>query len=487
MNRWLSELVEASSEREPDPEFEHVSDGALVEAFSTQASVIAAQTCRWLLMLAEIVRRRLWAEDGALTPAAWLSWKVSLGSSTAREHVRVALALADWPELRERFAEGRISYSKVRAITRYGTPAMEELLLQFAEHATGAELERILRSFDRTGGAQPREGTDPYERRSFSHRVLDDGMLEIRLRLPVEDGLAAVNTVEQRAGQLAREVRRAQQAQSSCSDGSASAEAVDDGGNHRLVPLSALRADAAAEALAEMAAELPEDTSGEDRHLVVLHAPAGALGAPREGESTAVAVEDRGGTALPGMSSRVLRRLSCGGRVRTVTYDEDGEVAGVGNERRRPTTRQRMELFLRDRHCRFPGCGARRGLHAHHIIHWGDGGPTELWNLALLCAAHHRFVHDRGWTVIHDGAGAFRFRPPEREVLPPAAELPGTEPDEFRWPTGVDGTADDRYVYHRGQLQPDHDGSPIDIDACLFVLYQELDRLRAPESVAAAA
>ena len=28
--------------------------------------------------------------------------------------------------------------------------------------------------------------------------------------------------------------------------------------------------------------------------------------------------------------------------------------------------------------CAVPGCGATRGLHAHHIRHWEDGGPTEL-------------------------------------------------------------------------------------------------------------
>ena len=45
-----------------------------------------------------------------------------------------------------------------------------------------------------------------------------------------------------------------------------------------------------------------------------------------------------------------------------------------------------------------PGCGARAGLHAHHIWHWEDGGPTELWNLLLVCPFHHR-LHHRG--IIH--------------------------------------------------------------------------------------
>jgi HNH endonuclease len=49
--------------------------------------------------------------------------------------------------------------------------------------------------------------------------------------------------------------------------------------------------------------------------------------------------------------------------------------------------------------CVVPGCGATRGLHAHHIRHWEDGGPTELANLVLLCPYHHR-LHHRGVITI---------------------------------------------------------------------------------------
>jgi hypothetical protein len=45
------------------------------------------------------------------------------------------------------------------------------------------------------------------------------------------------------------------------------------------------------------------------------------------------------------------------------------------------------------------GCGATRGLHAHHIWHWEDGWPTELTNLVLVCPYHHR-LHHRGLLTI---------------------------------------------------------------------------------------
>ncbi len=71
----------------------------------------------------------------------------------------------------------------------------------------------------------------------------------------------------------------------------------------------------------------------------------------------------------------------------------------------RAVTEQQMELLrFRDRHCAFPGCESTLFLHAHHVRHWADGGRTELDNLTLLCGAHHRRVHEGGWTI--------RGRPP---------------------------------------------------------------------------
>ena len=62
---------------------------------------------------------------------------------------------------------------------------------------------------------------------------------------------------------------------------------------------------------------------------------------------------------------------------------------------------RRLRRALEYRHptCAVPGCGATRGLHAHHIQHWEDGGPTELHNLVLLCPYHHR-LHHRGIITI---------------------------------------------------------------------------------------
>jgi len=76
-------------------------------------------------------------------------------------------------------------------------------------------------------------------------------------------------------------------------------------------------------------------------------------------------------------------------------FERHGQVIGSGRSTRTISRRLRRALEHRDRCCVVPGCGATRGLHAHHIRHWEDGGPTDLDNLVLLCPYPHR-LHHRG-------------------------------------------------------------------------------------------
>lgn len=71
----------------------------------------------------------------------------------------------------------------------------------------------------------------------------------------------------------------------------------------------------------------------------------------------------------------------------------------------------RRALEVRDRACRFPGCGLRF-TDGHHVVHWADGGETSLRNCVLLCRHHHRLVHEGGWTVAWWGEGRPVFHDP---------------------------------------------------------------------------
>jgi hypothetical protein len=81
---------------------------------------------------------------------------------------------------------------------------------------------------------------------------------------------------------------------------------------------------------------------------------------------------------------------------------ESGAAAEVGPRTRVVPPRMRRALEIRDRGCRFPGCGSRY-TEAHHIRHWADGGPTQMDNLVLACKAHHRLLHEGRFRVRMDG------------------------------------------------------------------------------------
>src|ERR1700730_10244914 len=84
--------------------------------------------------------------------AAWLSWKCAVASGTAREHVRVARSLPALPAIRAEFAAGRLSYAKVRALTRIAKPETDVDLAEMAAPMTANQLERFARAHRKVTG-----------------------------------------------------------------------------------------------------------------------------------------------------------------------------------------------------------------------------------------------------------------------------------------------------------------------------------------------
>src|SRR5437879_862109 len=79
---------------------------------------LAAMEARWLSVLAEFDRREGWRADGQLSCVDWLVWRCGMSRKTAYDKRRVAHELTRRPAVRDLFALGALSYSKVRAITR---------------------------------------------------------------------------------------------------------------------------------------------------------------------------------------------------------------------------------------------------------------------------------------------------------------------------------------------------------------------------------
>ncbi|WP_133150669.1 DUF222 domain-containing protein [Frankia canadensis] len=126
-----------------DQEPDTVSLPDLEARVCTWAGRITAATCHWLVLVATFDRRKAWA-NGMASCAHLLSWRFGVGLRACYEYVRAARALEDLPQTREAFGHGRISYSKVRAITRIATPENEGEWVTEALRCSARKLDRLV-------------------------------------------------------------------------------------------------------------------------------------------------------------------------------------------------------------------------------------------------------------------------------------------------------------------------------------------------------
>lgn len=357
----------------------------LGDAIAELAAHLDAATHRLLTLIADFDESGGWADQGALTCAHWLCWRVGLELGAAREHVRVARALRALPQIGEALRLGQISYSKVRALTRVASPGDEATLLAMARAATASQLERICRGYRRAmRNAENAQPDDDADVRWVRERDTEGGFVRFEMQIRAEDA-----AILRRALELA----------------TTRAWADDVSAGTRRANLR--RADALV-AVAE--SYLSGSMDGAPPVEMVVHVDAGAT------------LDD--GTAL---SPTTAERLACDAVVVEVTEDSRGNVLDIGRRRRSIPTLLRRALRLRDRGCRFPGCTNRR-VDGHHVVPWSRGGRTALDNLVSLCRRHHTWVHEYGVRIVVDD-GEFRFVRRNGAELPRYDERPAPYDD----------------------------------------------------------
>ena len=399
---------------------------------------INAATAHFLTLLAEFDRREGWAQHGVANCAHWLSWQCGIGGNAAREKVRVARALESLPKIRAAFGEGRLSYSKVRAVTRGATAETEEDLLHIALNGTAAHVERTVRGFRRAVRHLERdEAKVIQERRYLDCRRDSDGSVKLEARLAPEVGEMLLKALEAAHAELEERDGEAEKAEAPEPAGAVDADA--DSANvsaetsrkesarwHHLCrapenvsaetrarSVSQRRADALEHILGRfLAGKCSSSAAG--AHEVVVHIAHDAL---RDVPKSSGAEFDNGRS----VAVETARRLGCDGALVGVIEGTKGEPLAVGRRTRAVPPAIRRALRVRDGGCRFPGCDRSRFTHAHHIQHWADGGETALGNLVTLCSFHHRQVHEGGFGV-RMNEGGIEFMCPDGRVIPPAGK-----------------------------------------------------------------
>jgi hypothetical protein len=161
------------------------------------AAHLHAATYQLLTLLREFDEREGWSGGGFLSCAHWLSWRTGIGAGAAREKVRVARALAALPNVGDAMRRGRLSFAKVRAITRVATPENEAQLLEVACTATAAQLEKIVRAWRRVDRLEELEQEqDRHAQRHLNIFIDDDGSYVVRGRLDPEVGAVLMRAME---------------------------------------------------------------------------------------------------------------------------------------------------------------------------------------------------------------------------------------------------------------------------------------------------
>jgi uncharacterized protein DUF222/HNH endonuclease len=355
------------------------SPAELADAIGQLGAIAALAHRDQLLAIAAYDDARLWEQDGATSMSSWLAGWMGLSHDSASEWVRVGHALKELPSLSDTYANGRLSWDQVRAVTRFATPETDETLAEEAPKFSAAMLWRVAR---RHRPVTTEEDQEDHRLRELRFRW-EFGQQSVRIngRLPAAEGSVVMKAIERIVEQAPR-----------------------DNGTKRRESYVALSADA----LVELASARLAADGDADRATVGVHIDAAVLAG-----ADGMAELDTGAA----VSSETARRLACDARWYVVADGPDGTPVGIGRVSRQVPAWLSREVKHRDLTCRFPGCNRTRWLAAHHLVHWGQGGPTDLDNLVMICGTHHRLVHEGGWKISGDPNGDIVFIAPDGRNL----------------------------------------------------------------------
>jgi hypothetical protein len=158
---------------------------ALGEKIATFAAKLDVATHALITQLREFDEHEGWADAEMPTCAHWLSWRTGIGLNAAREKVRVARALGELRLVDKLFGKGKLSFSKVRAITRVATPASEQDFIDIALNATALQVERLCGAYRRTH--EDKNAPKPKPKRYVRRSKTFGGMERIEMQLPPEE------------------------------------------------------------------------------------------------------------------------------------------------------------------------------------------------------------------------------------------------------------------------------------------------------------
>jgi hypothetical protein len=314
-------------------------------------------------IVAELDRDELCGATGARSVAALVAWKLGWSSGNAHTVTTVASRLQEFPRCAAGMREGRLSLDQVGVVAARAGEGSDEHYAQLARAATVNQLRTAVK-------LEPRPEPDPRPQPQPSiTKTSDEHATSWRITLGHLDAARFDAALASHREALFAQWKHDHDTGERASD--------------QAPPLPGT-----VEAFMRLVQAGWDDEAARRPHgqhtTVVVH----------------VDVEQRAAALHLGplLTDAQRRYLTCEATCE-VWFERAGQVIGAGRATRVINRRLRRALEHRHPSCAVPGCGATRGLHAHHIQHWEDGGLTELVNLVLVCPYHHR-LHHRGAITI---------------------------------------------------------------------------------------
>lgn len=387
---------------------------ALFDELSELAGQRNAIDGRIVEIAAEMDRDGLWATTGCKSMVELIAWKIGVSPHNAKSVMTVAGRSEELPRCTVALREGRLSLDQVEVIADRSGPGSDAHYMHIAESMTVAQL-RTAVALESKPDPEPKPEAGP----SVSKSVKGD-YTTYRIRVHNLEAAKVDAALASHRDGLIADWKADRDPEF---DADSSAEGPDEG------------------------AQVPPFPTAKDAFMSLIETGWAADVARRpHGQHTTVIVHldvEKPVAKLhlgPVLSENDRRYLLCDATCE-VWFERDGQPIGSGRATRTISRRLRRALEHRDHGtCVVPGCGATRGLHAHHLVHWEDGGETELWNLVLVCPFHHRAHHRRDITItgpahrltVIDGNGDLMRR--GSLARPPTTQPPAVAP--YAGPTG---------------------------------------------------
>jgi hypothetical protein len=355
-------------------------------------------------IVAEIDEDELWGATGARSIAALVAWKTGIAPRNADTVVAIAQRAEHFPRCVAGLRDGRLSLDQVGVIAERAADGSDDHYVDLAAVATVTQLRTAVKLEPRPEPEPRRETPRSVTKTSTEHSTT------WRITLPHDESATVDAAVQFHLDALVTDWRHDRETSTKVGE--------------QAPPMPGTVDAFMALITAGWDTEVARRPHGQHT-TVVVH----------------VDVEKPAALHLGPLLTDDERRYLLCDTTCEVWFERRGQVIGSGRTTRTVSRRLRRALEHRDRCCVVPGCGATRGLHAHHLVHWENGGLTELENLVLLCPYHHRLHHRGALTLtgpasrlsVTDGSGlpltgASLARPPTTpppDVPPCAGPLGG--------------------------------------------------------------